>query len=61
MILAETIFVADTPVGVIRMDTNTRQIAFSPIEGKSRLPDREWKSIDELKDAVIKTYRGKSK
>ncbi len=46
MILTETIFVGNAPVGVIRMDTISKQIAFSPINGKSRLPDREWASID---------------
>jgi hypothetical protein len=56
MILAETIFVSSKPVGVIRMDTITREIAFSPIKEKSRLPEREWASIDELKAAVIREY-----
>ena len=56
MILVETIFFSGKPVGVVRQDTLTRQIAFSPIEGKSRLPDREWESIDQLKAAVIREY-----
>lgn len=56
MILAETIFVSSKPVGVIRMDTITREIAFSPIKEKSRLPEREWVSVDELKEAVLKEY-----
>ena len=56
MILVETIFIADAPVGVIRMDTFSKQIAFSPIKGKSRLPDREWTSVDEIKAAVIREY-----
>lgn len=56
MILAETIFVSSKPVGVIRQNTNTQQIAFSPIKGQSRLPEREWSSIDDLKAAVIREY-----
>lgn len=56
MILTETLYLAGKPIGVIRQNTNTRQIAFSPIEGKSRLPEREWADIDELKAAVMKAY-----
>ena len=56
MILTETIFVEGAPVGVVRQDINTRQIAFSPIEGQSRLPAKDWKSMDELKEAVIAAY-----
>lgn len=56
MILAETIFVSSKPVGVIRQNTNRQQIAFSPITGPSRLPAKDWKSIDELKAAVIREY-----
>ena len=56
MILTETIFVEGAPVGVVRQDINTRQIAFSPIEGRSRLPAKDWKSMDELKEAVIAAY-----
>lgn len=56
MILTETIFLGGAPVGVVRQDTNSKQIAFSPIKGKSRLPAQEWVSIDELKKAVIREY-----
>lgn len=56
VILTETIFVSGKPVGVVRQDTLTRLIAFSPIKGRSRLRDREWASIDELKAAVIREY-----
>ena len=56
MILAETIFVSSKPVGVVRQDTLTRLIAFSPITGRSRLRDREWTSVDEIKEAVIREY-----
>lgn len=60
MIVAETIFVDQQPVGVIRQDTNTKQANFSPIDGKPRLPDREWESIDELKAAVLREYKNES-
>ncbi len=60
MILTETIFLDGAPVGVIRQNTNTQQIAFSPIKGPSRLPEREWSSIDELKAAVIREYEKES-
>lgn len=60
MILTETIFVGNAPVGVIRMDTISKQIAFSPIKGKSPLPDREWASVDELKEAVIGEYENEN-
>ena len=57
MILVETIFVSGKPVGVVRRDDYSGEIAFSPIKGKSRLPDREWKSVDELKQAVFREYK----
>ena len=59
MILAETIFLDGTPVGVVRQDTLTSQIVFSPINSQSRLPSMEWKSVDELKVAVAKAYSQK--
>jgi len=59
VILAETIFLGGAPVGVARQDTTTRKIAFSPIKGRSRLPARDWKSMDELKVAVLKAYETK--
>ncbi len=56
MILAETIFVDQRPVGVVRRDSTTRQVAFSPTDGRSLLPERQWRDIDEMKAAVIKAY-----
>ena len=60
MILTETIFLEGAPMGVVRQDTNTRQIAFSPIKGQSRLQAKGWKSMDELKVAVLKAYKKES-
>ena len=60
MIMIETIFLGGAPVGVVRQDTNTRQIAFSPIKGPSLLPVRERESMDEFKAAVIRAYKNES-
>jgi hypothetical protein len=38
MILSETIYIDRQPVGVVRHDSYTGQIKFSPIQGKSPLP-----------------------
>ena len=56
MILAETIFVDRQPVGIVRQDSNTQQIDFSPLKGKSLVTDRSWESIDDLKLAVFAAY-----
>jgi hypothetical protein len=61
VILTETIFLGGVPMGVVRQDTNTRQIDFSPLKGKSPLPKRRWSSVDELTAAVIATYSRKEK
>ena len=58
MILAETVFVRGAPVGVIRQDSNTNQVDFSPTDGKSLIQDRNWPSVDELKLAVIAEVLG---
>ena len=57
MILTETIFVSSKPVGVVRQDTLTRQIAFSLIKGQSRLPERECASKDELRAALLQAFK----
>lgn len=59
MILSETQFLDGVPVGMVRQDTNTGQFAFSPIKGRSRLPAKDWKSINELKAAVCEAYQKK--
>ena len=56
MILRETIFVAGQPVGVVCQDDYSGEVAFTPIKGKSRLLEREWTSVDEIKAAVIREY-----
>ncbi len=61
MILSETLFVAGKPVGVVRQDTNTKQIAFFPTEIPAKLKSRHWRSVDQLKNAVIATYKNTGK
>lgn len=61
MILTETIFFKGAPIGVVRQCSLTEQINFSPLKGKSQLTDRSWDSVDQLKQAVIKTYSKKKK
>ena len=56
MKIVESVHVAGKPVGMIHQDSNTGQLDFSPHEGKSLLPQRQWRDIDELKAAVIKAY-----
>ena len=56
MIVTETIFVSSKPVGVVRRDDYSGEIAFSPQKPPSKLPLREWKSVDELKAAVLEAY-----
>ncbi len=60
MILAESIFFDQQPVGVIRQDSDSGRIDFSPLRGKSPLPVRSWDSVDQLKRALIKTYQKKT-
>ncbi len=56
MILRETIYFNRQPIGMIRMDSKSGEIDFSPLKGKSPLSDQSWDSVDELKLAVIKAY-----
>ena len=56
MILAEAIHVKGKPVGTVRQDTLTRQIAFTAANPPSKLPEREWVCVDELKEAVLAAY-----
>ncbi len=61
MILTETIFLEGTPLGQIRQNSDTGQIAFLPIKGRLQLPAKDWKSVDELKAAVFKAYTKKAR
>ena len=57
MILSETIFIDRQPVGVACHDSLTGQVKFSPIQGKSPLPKKQWRDVDELKQALLRAYR----
>ena len=59
MILSETIFIEQRPVGIVHQDSKTGQVKFSPIQGKSPLPDKRWRDVDELKRALFLAYRKK--
>ena len=59
MILSETIFINRQPVGVVRHDSNTGQVKFAPIKGTSPLPEKQWRDVDELKQALFQAYREK--
>lgn len=56
MIVSETIFVNRQPVGMVRQDSNSGQIDFSPLNGKSLLPQKRWRDMDELKRAIFAAY-----
>lgn len=56
MIMRESMFIDGKAVGILRQDTITGQMAFSANDGKSRLPEREWDDIDQLKAAVMAVY-----
>ncbi len=57
MILSETIFIERRPVGVVRQDSKTGQVIFSLIQGKSPLPEKRWRNVDELKQALFRAYK----
>ena len=61
MILAETLYIDRQPIGIVRQDSHSGQIVFSPLEGKSPLPQRRWRSVDELKRAVIRAYQNEGR
>lgn len=56
MIQRESIFVDGEVVGIIRKDDYTGMLAFSATHPPSKLPDRAWSDIDELKQAVYVAY-----
>lgn len=61
MLTSETIFVDGVRVGRIVIDTNSQEIAFIPTNTPSKLPMRDWESIDQLRNAVIAAYQDKDK
>ena len=59
MITSESVFADGVPVGRIVIDTNSQEIAFLPTVTPSKLPMRDWESLDELRNAVITAYQYK--
>ena len=56
MILSETIFIDRQPVGVVCQDSHTGDVKFAPIKGTSPLPEKQWRDVDELKQALYRAY-----
>ena len=59
MMTSETIFVDGVPVGRIVIETQSQEIAFIPTISPSRLPAKDYASIDEMRNAVITAYQNK--
>ena len=59
MMTSETVYVDALPVGKIVIDTNSQEVAFLPTITPSKLPNRDFESIDELRNAVIAAYQDK--
>ena len=59
MMTSESIYIKGVPVGRIVIDTNSQEIAFLPTITPSKLPMKDWESIDELRNAVISAYQYK--
>lgn len=60
MKLTESLYVDGQPVGMIIQHSQSGAIAFIPKEGIEPLPKRTWRSVDELKAAVIRAYTTKT-
>lgn len=58
VIIAETVFKDRKAIGRIFSDSNTGFFSFVPTDGKTRLPDRTWRDVDELKAALRDLYAG---
>ena len=54
---SETIFVDGVPVGRIVIETQSQEIAFLPAITPSKLPMKDWETIDQLRNDVITAYR----
>lgn len=61
MIVSETIYVDGEPIGVIRQDITTKQIDFSPIKSPSKLPQCDWRGVDQLRVAIDAAYKNTGK
>ena len=59
MITSESIFANGVRVGRIVVDTTSREIAFLPTVSPSKLPAKDYASIDEMRNAIIAAYQDK--
>ena len=57
MMTSESVYVKGVPVGRIVVDTNSKEIAFLPTVTPSKLPMKDWESLDDLRNAVIAAYQ----
>ena len=57
MMTSETVHADGVPVGRIVVDTNSQEIAFLPLITPSKLPMKDWESINELRNAVVTAYQ----
>ena len=57
MMTSESIFIDGVPVGKIVIETQSQEIAFIPSITPSKLPAKDYSSIDELRNAVIIAYQ----
>ncbi len=59
MMFSETVFANSVPVGRILLDTDTKEVTFLPASSPSKLPAKDYTSIDEMRNAVIAAYQAK--
>ena len=59
MIISETVFVNNCPIGRILMETVSQEVSFFPAITPSKLLMRDWASLDELRNAVTAAYQDK--
>ena len=59
MMTSETIFVNSVPVGRLLVETDSKEVTFLPAISPSKLPEKDWASLEELRNAVIAAYQDK--
>jgi hypothetical protein len=59
MMASETIYVEGVPVGRIVVENNTQEIAFLPAVSPSKLKEKDFESLEELRNAVFAAYQDK--
>ena len=59
MMTSESIYVDTVLVGKIVIETQSQEIAFIPSVTPSKLPAKDYASIDEMRNAIIAAYQDK--